>query len=131
MVRVVYYPTVELVKFIVKSLRETYPDDYIVIIKSIDDILSAAKWCRLRAKSVKNKILWYAACLFYYFITGHPLSDGNKRCAVVLVLWFLKKNGYYVYKRKDVYGLALNTAMGEKSKEDVYKWFVKHVRRLK
>ncbi len=126
----IYYPTVGLVKYIVRFLREAYPEDHIVFTRSVDDILSAAKWCRLRAKSTRDRILWYAACLFYYFVTGHPLSDGNKRCATMLTLWFLRKNGYYVYRRSSMYSLALNTAMGRKSKEDVYKWLRKNVRRL-
>ena len=125
--RVVYYPTVSLVKRAVRVLRRLYPEDHIVFMRSVDDILSAAKWCRLRAKSTRARILWYAACLFYYFITGHPLSDGNKRCASLLILWFLERNGYEVVG--DLYTLALNIALGKTSLEETCRWLGRHVRR--
>ncbi len=127
MVRVVYYPTVSLVERAVCVLRRLYPEDHIVFIRSVDDILAAAKWCRLRARSTRDRILWYAACLFYYFITGHPLSDGNKRCASLLMLWFLEKNGYEVIG--DLYTLALNIALGKTGLEETRRWLGRHVRR--
>ncbi len=129
MARVVYYPTASLVERAIRVLRRLYPEDYIVFMRSVDDILSAAKWCRLRARSTRDKILWYATCLFYYFITGHPLSDGNKRCASLLLLWFLEKNNYEVIG--DLYTLALNIALSKTSLEETYKWLKKHVEKSK
>ncbi len=125
--RVVYYPTASLVETAVRVLRRLYPEDYIVFIHDVNDILSAAKWCRLKAESARNKILWYATCLYYYFITGHPLSDGNKRCASLLLLWFLEKNGYEVIG--DIYTLALNIALNKTSLEETYQWLKRSIRR--
>ena len=125
--KLIYYPTVSLVKRAVRVLKRLYPEDYIVFIHGVDDILSATKWCRLRAKSTRDRILWYAACLFYYFITSHPLSDGNKRCASLLLLWFLEKNGYEIIG--DIYTLALNIALNKTSLEETYQWLRRHIRR--
>lgn len=34
-----------------------------------------------------------AAMLFYLIVKNHSFSDGNKRIAAFLFLWFLEKNG--------------------------------------
>ena len=53
------------------------------------------------------------AVLFFQTIKGHKFENGNKRTAVVLVLTFLRWNGYWLrMSSNEMYKLALKTAEG-------------------
>ena len=64
-----------------------------------------------------------AAVLFYEIITLHPLVDGNKRLATLLLDAFLIKNG--LPRPKTIYEAALRAASSEWGQEDVYKWLLR------
>ena len=49
-----------------------------------------------------------AAMLLYLVVKNHSFSDGNKRIAAFLFLWFLEKNGI-LYKEDDTMLIANNT----------------------
>lgn len=54
-----------------------------------------------------------AVLLFYLLIKNHPFENGNKRMAVMLMLFFLFKNGKFTTVTPDaLYDLALIVASG-------------------
>ncbi len=55
-----------------------------------------------------------SVALFYLVIKNHPFENGNKRMAVMLMLFFLFKNGKFVTVEPDgLYDLALIVAKGD------------------
>ena len=125
----IYYPTKRLVEVVIAFLREKYKD-YIVPMRDYGDILGAAKFCVRRGKSRVSKVCWVAACIMYYFITEHPLVDGNKRTATLLTYLMLKKNGFYI-SWKSMYSIALSISNGRVDLEGTYRWVRGRVRKRK
>lgn len=69
-----------------------------------------------------------AAVMFYLLIKNHPLENGNKRTAVISVVLFFAKNGYWLnMKSDDVYSLALETAKSEAGEMDERVQFITSV----
>lgn len=64
-------------------------------------------------KELYPTLLNKAALLFYLVIKNHPFENGNKRMAVVLMLYFLFKNEKFITVEPDaLYDLALIVAKG-------------------
>jgi len=124
---VIFIPTRRLVEKIVMELRRMYPEDPIYPMKEYSDILYSIRYCMRRGRSRKEKIIWIAACLLYYIVTGHPLVDGNKRLAVSITGLFLLKNGYTV-DDKILYRLTISIACGKETLDGAYKWLSKSVK---
>ncbi len=60
-----------------------------------------------------------AVLLFYLVIKNHPFENGNKRMAVMLMLFFLFKNGKFSTVTPDaLYDLALIVAKSDASIEE-------------
>ncbi len=51
-----------------------------------------------------------AASLFYDIIMDHPLVDGNKRSAVLMLNAYLFRNGYSLRGIEELYELAIKVA---------------------
>ncbi|MEB3774427.1 MAG: Fic family protein [Desulfurococcales archaeon] len=74
-----------------KKLKALYPDDYIQWKgggkKQAEQAIAAAKWAFgfSKGKPCYERKLAAAAALFYEIIMLHPLADGNKRLAVVML----------------------------------------------
>ena len=69
-----------------------------------------------------------AANLLYFLTKNHSFSDGNKRIAATLFLYFLDKNNALLIggeKRIDDYALAAMTIMIAESKADEKETMVK------
>ena len=60
-----------------------------------------------------------SSILFYLLIKNHPFQNGNKRIAVMSLLYFLHKNGYWLkIDKNDLYNFAVGIAKSKaKSKE--------------
>ncbi len=118
----IYYPTVEALLYAVEKLRRAYPEDHIHIAskaaleRAIESARAAAGYT---PGSCMDKKLSAAATLFYEIVAGHPLTDGNKRLATLVLKAFLLRNGL---RRPVAYRAAIKVASGEWSLEDVYKW---------
>ncbi len=121
----IYYPTVKALLYAVEKLRHAYPEDHIHVMSRIalERVLESAKMAASYTPgSCMDKKLTAAATLFYELVAGHPLTDGNKRLATLVLKAFLLKNGL---KRLVAYRAAIRVASGEWSLEDVYKWLKK------
>lgn len=119
---VVYYPTLKALLHAVERLRQLYPEDRIHVVSrsALEDVVSAAKFAAAFTRGAcREKRLMAAATLFYEIIARHPLSDGNKRLATLMLEAFLVKNGF---KMPVAYRAAIKVASGEWGLEDVYKW---------
>ena len=108
--------------YAVEKLRQLYPEDNIHVVSrsALEDAISAAKFAAAYAGGAcREKRLMAAATLFYEIITRHPLSDGNKRLATLMLEAFLVKHGF---EMPVAYRAAIKVASGEWGLEDVYKW---------
>lgn len=85
------YPTLQVIGQAVEKLKALYPDDYIQWKgggkKQAEQAIAAAKWAFgfSKGKPCYERKLAAAAALFYEIIMLHPLADGNKRLAVVML----------------------------------------------
>lgn len=59
----------------------------------------------------------------------HPLVDGNKRLASLMLYYFIKKNGCVLKEKNKLYDLAILVAENKIDKEGVMKWLRKRLRR--
>ncbi len=81
--------------YAVEKLRTSYPEDHIrvasygVLERAIEFAKAAARYTQ---GSCTDKKLAATAALLYEVIVGHPLTDGNKRLATLVLKAFLLKN---------------------------------------
>ncbi|MCE4622576.1 MAG: Fic family protein [Desulfurococcales archaeon] len=132
---VISYPTLRVIERAVNMLQNLYPTDLIEWKgsgrKQAEQAVAAARWAFQLSKgqACTMRKLAAAATLFYELITLHPLVDGNKRLATLLLGAFLIKND--LPTPKNLYKPALKIAGGEWSREDVYKWLLRAYRYYK
>ncbi|MDI6891956.1 MAG: type II toxin-antitoxin system death-on-curing family toxin [Actinomycetota bacterium] len=72
-----------------------------------------------------------AAMLFYLMIKNHPFENGNKRIAIISLLVFLYKNGYWLeHKPEQLYKIAVFVAESDpKLKDEIVSVFTGFLRR--
>ncbi len=125
----VSYPTLHLIESAVSKLREKYPDDGIEWKgggrEQVEQAIAAARWSFKFSgdQSCYKRKLLAAATLFYEIVMLHPLTDGNKRLATLILDTFLIKN--QLPRPRRIYPAALKVAGGEWSQEDVYQWLLR------
>ncbi len=75
-------------------------------------------------KNLYKRITGKAAILFYLMIKNHPFQNGNKRIAVMTLLFFLYKNGKWLdVDNNRLYEIAVGVAKSKpKSKERIIGW---------
>lgn len=125
---VIYYPTLRTLFYAVERLKTLYPEDDIRVVSesALGDAISAAKFAATFTEgSCRERKLVAAATLFYELITRHPLSDGNKRLATVILAAFLKKNSLKTPQPGKVWRIAVRVASGEWSFEEVKRWLTR------
>jgi len=131
----VYYPTLRVFELAVERLRALYPDDAIEWKgggrEQAEQAVAAARWAfqLSRGQPCYARKLAAAAALFHEIIMLHPLVDGNKRLATLLLDAFLIKNG--LPRPRNIANAALRVAAGEWSQEDVYRWLLRVYRARK
>lgn len=60
-----------------------------------------------------------ASILFYLMIKNHPFVNGNKRIAILTVLFFLHKNNKWLYSiNEELYRLAKKVANSKSKRKD-------------
>ncbi len=60
-----------------------------------------------------------AAVLFYLMVKNHPFKNGNKRVAVITLLYFLNQNGRWITaKNIDLYEFAKSIAESDPNTEE-------------
>lgn len=108
--------------YAVRRLADIYPNDMVRVV-SMDALARALDAARLAALYAGGDCLdrkvSAAAALFTEIINGHPLSDGNKRLATLLLKAFLAVNGL---KRPILYMAAIRVARGEWGYEEFRRW---------
>ena len=87
-------------------------------------------------KSLYRGLVGKGAVLFYLMIKNHPFQNGNKRVAVMTLIYFLYRNKYWLDVDNDtLYIFANEVAESEsnKSKQEIIKirsFIRKHITRL-
>ncbi len=78
---------------------------------------------RFNKKDLYRGLLGKASILFYLLIKNHPFQNGNKRIAVMSLLYFLSENGKWLeISNVDLYNFAKGVAKSKpESREKVLK----------
>ncbi len=103
----------------ISILKTLFPgDDFTVLNPEVfETIIEHLKW-ELRLHGFTGS----AASLFYDIIMDHPLVDGNKRLAVLMLNAYLSRNRYSLREFEDLYELAIKVAEGKIDKRGVLEW---------
>ncbi len=123
------YPSLRSIERAVEKLRQLYPDDPIQWKGGgrgqAEQAVEAARWAFhfSRGQPCYARKLAAAAALFHELITLHPLVDGNKRLAAVMLWAFLRVNR--MPRPKRIAEAALRVAGGEWGREEVYQWLLR------
>ena len=68
-----------------------------------------------------------AARLAYGIIKNHPFVDGNKRTAVIVMLYFLTINDVSLaYEQSELIEIITDIASGEKEQAELIEWLLAH-----
>lgn len=79
-------------------------------------------------KELYQTVFEKSATIIRGIISDHPLSDGNKRTAMLVGLIFLEINGYrFVAKQGELEDFAVDIATKHLSVYDISKWLEKRV----
>lgn len=71
----------------------------------------ASPFLRFSKKDLYRGLVGKASILFYLLIKNHPFQNGNKRIAIMCLLYFLYKNGGWIYiKNERLYRFAKHVA---------------------
>ncbi|MCE4604698.1 MAG: Fic family protein [Aeropyrum sp.] len=123
------YPKLQFVERVVAKLRELYPRDPIGWKgggrEQVEQALEAARWAFhfTKDKPCYARKLAAAAALFTEIILLHPLTDGNKRLATLMLWIFLRVNR--LPRPRRIAGAVIRVAGGEWGQEEVYQWLTK------
>jgi death-on-curing protein len=80
-----------------------------------------------RGKEVRKSVFDKAAAYGFHLCNNHPIIDGNKRVAFVLMDDFLQKNGWEIRPgEEESYSMMISLASGEFSS-----WLNVHAARVK
>ena len=93
--------------------------------EQVEQAIAAAKWAFQfsRGQPCYARKLAAAVVLFYELVMVHPLTNGNKRLASVMLWAFLRVNR--LPRPWNIAEAALKAAGGEWGQEDVYKWLLR------
>lgn len=71
----------------------------------------AVPFARFGKKDLYRGLVGKGSILFYLMIKNHPFKNGNKRIAIMCLLYFLHKNGFWIYISNDrLYRFAKHVA---------------------
>ena|SRR3989338_5564135 len=82
-------------------------------------------------KNLYRRLTGKTAILFYLMVKNHPFQNGNKRIAVMTLLFFLYKNGKWLkIDNEQLYRVAVGVAESKsKSKDSIIRWLEKTISR--
>ena len=124
----VEYPALRVFEAAVELLRSRYPDDSLEwkgeAKEQAGQAVEASRWAFHFSEeaSCYARKLAAGAALFYEIITLHPLVDGNKRLATLVLDAFLIRNR--LPRPGRIAEAALRVASREWGQEDVYQWLL-------
>jgi death-on-curing protein len=117
--RRIYLLTIKVFYNAIERLKNVFPmDDFTVLNPYVfETVIEHLKW-ELRYRG----FVYSAASLFYDLIMDHPLVDGNKRLATVILVAYLRRNGYDLREKDSLYSLAILVAEKKINKRGVSEW---------
>ena len=81
---------------------------------------------RFNKRDLYRGLVGKSSILFYLLIKNHPFQNGNKRIAIMCLLYFLYKNGKWIYISNDrLYRFAKHVAGSRPHKREP---ILKHIR---
>jgi death-on-curing protein len=130
---------VDEVRRIVKSVAEVFEQEYGAEPMPPFETLDASKLDAALAASFQSAFgediyatpYLKAAALFYFVAKDHPLENGNKRTAVIVLLYYLAKNGLALGgPARDLYELAKAVVESPRTKEEIIPELAKTLEKL-
>lgn len=77
----------------------------------------AVPFARFGKKDLYRGLIGKGGILFYLLVKNHPFQNGNKRIAIMCLLYFLYKNGRWIYISNDrLYRFAKHIATSKPHK---------------
>lgn len=78
-------------------------------------------------KNLYKRLTGKGAMLFYLMVKNHPFQNGNKRIAIMTLLFFLYKNGKWLnIDNNQLYNVAVGVAKSRpRSKDKIIRWLEK------
>lgn len=124
-----YHPTIEDVQTVVNKLNERYKIDATIINKSQLEFILEKPQMHIFGQEQYPKLYQKAAVLMEGLTKIHALSDGNKRCAMMLAEFMINYNGAELVMPLKAVRLSVDTAMDEDDKmtEEIQQWFKVHI----
>ena len=85
---------------------------------------------KFNKKDLYSGLVGKASILFYLMIKNHPFQNGNKRIAIMTLLYFLYKNGKWLsLDNSALYKFAYNVANSKpKTKEEIIIYIQKFIK---
>lgn len=79
----------------------------------------ATPFARFGGRDLYRGIVGKSSILFYLLIKSHPFQNGNKRVAIVGLLYFLHRNGYWLeIGNEELYEFARLVAASDRKQKD-------------
>ncbi len=117
-------PRAEDLALAVEVLNRLYPDDYIYIRDPgiLDSVAGASVNAFIYSEGMpcRERLVYALSTLFYEVVSQHPLVDGNKRLAVLVLVAALRANALPEPGPHELCSIALKASKGEAFIEDVY-----------
>jgi death-on-curing protein len=71
-------------------------------------------------KDLYRGIIGKASVMFYFIIKNHPFQNGNKRIAIMAILYLFHKNGKWIkISNKELYDFAKGIARSKPTSRDI------------
>lgn len=89
--------------------------------------ISAKAFGSFGGEELYQDVFLKAAVIFESLVNYHVFIDGNKRCEIAVMEYFLYKNGYFLQASKEEKEeFTLNTATSNPALADIAIWIKKH-----
>ena len=124
-----YYPSVQDVQIAVKKLNKYYGTDITIINENQLKFALEKPRMQMYGHEQYPELYQKAAALMEGLTKIHALSDGNKRCAMLIAELLIKANGAELVLPLKTIQLSVDTAMDDKDEmtEEIQQWFKIHI----
>ena len=79
-------------------------------------------------KDLYRGLVGKASIMFYLMIKNHPFQNGNKRIAIMSLLYFLQKNGKWLeMNNKTLYDFAKNIAISKPNSREKVTIYIQNI----
>lgn len=124
-----YYPTVQDVELIIEKLNRRYNMNVTIINRGQLDFALEKPEMKIFGHERYKELYQKSAALMEALTKSHALSDGNKRCAMMVAEFMIRVNDAELVLPLKTIRLSVDTAMDEHDvlTEEIEQWFKVHI----